>query len=262
MVARSRVAGPSGPRPSGRHLLRSAVVADELVRDARVGPADHVVEIGAGTGRLTGPLADRAGLVTAIELDPILVEGLRRRFARRSNVRIVRADATRVPPPSEPWRAFGNVPFALTTSILRRLLDDVDGSLRRADLLVQLEAARKRAAVPARTLLSLGWQPWWELSLTRRIPRRGFEPMPSVDAGLLVVRRREPPLLDADRRRPYLALLARAFDRSSVPVRRSLRVSPLSWKRFARERGIDVDARPSDLDVWDWVAIVGEQLES
>jgi 23S rRNA (adenine-N6)-dimethyltransferase len=228
-----------------------------LVRDARVGPADHVFEIGAGTGRLTRPLAERAGRVTAVELDPSLVEGLRRSFGGRSNVRVAQADVLRVPFPSRPWRAFGNIPFALTTPILRRLLDDPAAGPDRADLLVQYEAARKRAAMHPGTLVSLGWLPWWELTLVRRVPRHGFDPPPAVDAGLLVITRRTPALVPQADRGAYVAMLRRAFDHGSWPVRRSMSglLSPPAWKRVARERGLSVNAPPADLDVWDWVAV-------
>lgn len=257
MGAQSRSSRAGGVRPEGQHFLRSARIAAELVRDAGVGSNDHVVEIGAGAGRLTLPLAEHAGRVSAIELDPQLVERLRRSFHDHPNVHIVHDDIVRTVLPTEPWRAFGNIPFSLTTTILRRLLDDPVGGPRRADLLIQLESARKRSAPHPSTLLSLSWLPWWELTLVRRIPRHGFEPPPSVDAGLLTADRRRHPLLDPRRRPQYLVLLRRAFDHGSWPVRRSLRgtLAPMTWKRLARERGIHVDARPSHLDVWDWVAI-------
>ena len=232
-------------------------MADELVRDARIGPDDHVWEIGAGTGRLTSVLARRAGFVTAVERDPAFADTLDRTFAGANNVQVLRGDALRVPLPGRPYRAFGNIPFAITTPILRRLLDDPAGALTRADLLMQLEVARKRAATAPSTLLTLGWAPWWELSFARRIGRLGFEPSPSVDAGLLVITRREPALLPLADRDAYVKLLRRAFDRSSWPVRRSLRgtLPPMTWKRLARERGLPLDAAPRDLDVFDWVAV-------
>ncbi|MDX6595980.1 MAG: rRNA (adenine-N6)-dimethyltransferase, partial [Solirubrobacterales bacterium] len=126
-------------------------------------------------------------------------------------------------------------------------------------LLMQLEAARKRAAVSPSTLLTLAWAPWWEFSLVRRIGRLGFEPAPSVDAGLLLVTRRERELLPAVDRGDYVRLVRRAFERGSWPVRRSLKdvLPPLTWKRLARERGLEVDATPRDLDVFDWVALCG-----
>ncbi|MGZ4131551.1 MAG: ribosomal RNA small subunit methyltransferase A [Actinomycetota bacterium] len=260
MGAQPRAPRAAGSRPDGQHLLRSKLVADELVRDAGIAPTDHVVEIGAGTGRLTQPLAERAGRVTAIELDPVFADRLRHAFRGDDHVRIVEADVSSVSLPDGAWRAFGNIPFGLTTPILRRLLDDVTNGPERADLLVQFEAARKRAAAAPSTLLSLSWLPWWELTLARRIPRLGFEPPPSVDAGLLVVARRRPALLGSAERTGYAALLRRAFDRGSWPVRRSLQgtVAPMTWKRLARERGLHVDARPAELDVWDWVAVFRE----
>jgi 23S rRNA (adenine-N6)-dimethyltransferase len=244
-------------RSDGRHLLRSRTVAAELVRDAGIASTDHVWEIGAGSGRLTAPLAERAASIVAVERDPILARELRRRFAGARTVEVVEGDALRVPMPSRPFRAFGNIPFAVTTPILRRLLDDPATPLVRADLLIQLEAARKRAAAAPSTLLTLGWAPWWEFVLARRIGRLGFEPPPSVDAGLLVITRREPELLPAAERAAYVRLVRRAFERSSWPVRRSLKdvLPPLTWKRLARERGLEVDATPRDLDVFDWVAL-------
>jgi 23S rRNA (adenine-N6)-dimethyltransferase len=227
------------------------------VRDAGIGSTDHVWEIGAGSGRLTVPLAECAGHVVAVERDPILAQELRRRFAGSRTVEVVEGDVLHVPLPSQPFRAFGNIPFAVTTPILRRLLDDPTSPLVRADLLVQFEAARKRATVSPSTLLTLGWAPWWEFALTRRIGRLGFEPAPSVDAGLLVVTRREPALLPATDRDAYVRLVRRAFERGSWPVRRSLRgvLPPLAWKRLARERGLKVDATPRDLDVHDWAEV-------
>jgi 23S rRNA (adenine-N6)-dimethyltransferase len=169
----------------------------------------------------------------------------------------VAGDVTTCPFPDHAFRAFGSIPFGLTTLILRRLLDDPDRPLVRADLLVQYEAARKRASVWPTTLTSLGWLPWWRLSLARHIPRLAFDPPPSVDAGLISITRRDPPLLDPPARASFVRMLDRAFRQSSQPVRRSLRslVPARTWKRLARDRGIPVDAGPTQLDVYDWVAV-------
>jgi 23S rRNA (adenine-N6)-dimethyltransferase len=224
---------------------------------AHVGPADHVWEIGAGSGRLTEPLAERARLVTAVERDPFMAKGLRTTFARSTGVEVMLGDALQLPLPARSYRAFGNIPFAITTPMLRRLLDDPAAPLIRADLLLQLEAARKRSAVTPSSLLTLGWAPWWEFALVRRVGRLGFEPPPSVDAGMLAITRRVPALLPPSDRAAYVRLVRRAFARGSWPVRRSLRdVVPLrTWKRLARERGFAIDATPRDLDVFDWLAV-------
>jgi 23S rRNA (adenine-N6)-dimethyltransferase len=215
-----------------------------------------VVEIGAGTGRLTEALAQARARVVAVELDPAFAETLRRRFRTRHEVRIVEADILRFPLPRVPFRAFGNVPFDLTTPILRRLVDNPASMLAAADLIVQHEVARKRAAAWPSTRLSLAWQPWWEFRLTRRLPRLAFEPAPSVDAGMLSIARRDPPLIPLSYRTEYLQLLAAAFRQAGWPIHRSLRgrLPERAWKRAARDRGLSPGATAGELDVFDWAA--------
>lgn len=216
-----------------------------------------MLEIGAGTGRLTDALARAAARVVAVEADPRFAEHLRRRFRDRPDVSIVEADVLQIGLPTVPYRAFGNVPFGLTTAILRRLLDDPTSPLLGADLIVQHEAARKRASVWPSNLVSLGWLPWWDFRLVRRLPDSAFEPMPSVDAGLLSIVRRHRPLLPMAHRDDYLKLLRAGFRQAGLPVHRSLRgrLPERAWRRTARERGIRPRASARELDVFDWVAL-------
>lgn len=253
MVARGR--GHSARLADGQHLLRSPRLAAEVVAAAAIARSELVVEVGAGTGRLTAPLVDAARGVIAIELDPLLADGLRHRFARESAVVVVEGDALLVPFPNEPHRVAGNVPFQITTALLRRVLDDPESPCTAADLIVQHGLARKRCAMRPCTLLSLSWLPWWRLWIERMLPAGSFQPRPSVDAAVLAARRRDPPLLPADRASAYRALLRRAFTRADRPVRHTAAPGNAAWKRLARDRGLPYDARPRELDVWDWVAL-------
>ena len=92
MAAQSR-----GRRADGQHFLRSQRLADELVAAACVLPAELVVEVGAGSGRLTEPLRRAARRVIAVELDPGLAAGLERRFERHPSVAVLRGDVLAVP---------------------------------------------------------------------------------------------------------------------------------------------------------------------
>ena len=221
-----------------------------------------MVEVGAGTGRLTAPLADAASRVLAIELDPELASGLRRRFARAGRVAVIEGDALLVSYPADPHRVAGNVPFQITTALLRRVLDDPGSPCFAADLIVQDGLARKRCAMRPCTMLSLSWLPWWRLSIERLLPAGCFEPRPSVDAALLVARRRSPELVPAGRAASYRALLRRAFDRADRPVRFTAAPGGAAWKRLARDRGLAYDARPRQLDVWDWAALFEARYSS
>jgi 23S rRNA (adenine-N6)-dimethyltransferase len=168
-----------------------------VVAEAAFGDGDLVVDIGAGRGALTFALARRGLRVVALERDPAWAEHLRREAARRgaANVSVVCCDALRYRLPRRPFRACGSLPFGATTALLRHLLDDPGSGLQGADLVVQWEVARKRVATPPTTMLSATWVPWWTFALGRRIPATAFRPVPAVDAAVLRVARRAPPLL-------------------------------------------------------------------
>jgi 23S rRNA (adenine-N6)-dimethyltransferase len=241
-VAGRRARSARPPRARSRHFLRTSGLAAELVRDACVGPNDVVVDLGAGSGRLTGELARAARRVVAVELDPQLAERLRGRWP---NVAVVVGDATRVPLPREPFRVVANIPFDRTTAILRRLLDDPRIPLLRADLVVAWGVVQKRVLPWPSTLNGVLWAAWYETSVSRRLPRTAFDPPPSVDAGVLVYARRAVPLVPEREWRRYRAFVAAGF-------RNGLRA--VAAPRALRRLGV-AGAAPRELDAYQWAAL-------
>jgi 23S rRNA (adenine-N6)-dimethyltransferase len=185
-------------RRLGQNFLRPDV-ADALVAQAAFDAGDLVVEIGAGRGACTFALARRGVRVIALEKDPHWADLLRRELVRlgADGISVVCCDVLRYRMPRRPFRALGSLPFGATTAILRHLLDDPGSGLMRADLVVQWEVARKRAATPPTTMLSTTWVPWWTFGVGRRISAGAFRPVPAADAAVLRVTRRTPPLLPA-----------------------------------------------------------------
>jgi 23S rRNA (adenine-N6)-dimethyltransferase len=208
--ARGRTRRDWRRRQLGQNFLDPAL-AEEIVGTTGFVPGELVIEVGAGTGALTHALVRRAVRLIAIEPDPVWAERLRERLAGNRAARVVARDFLAVDLPREPFRVVGSLPFARTTDILRRLLDDPALPLRRADVIVQWEVAQKRAACPPTTLLSTAWAPWWQVDLVRRIPAQKFRPVPRVDAGLLAVIPRDPPLLPRGMAAPYAAFLRREW---------------------------------------------------
>lgn len=214
-------AGDSPRRRSGQHFLDSARLAARLVADAGIERGDRVVDLGAGTGLLTGALADRAATVLAVELDGSLVLRLARRFEAVPNVVVLHADVRDVPMPRTPYRIVANPPFGLTAAILRRLLDDPAGGLVRADLVVQWQVARQRVRAQESApvdLVGAIWWPWWRFERGRRLPAASFNPRPSVDAGVLTITRRGHCVLEAKHFERYAAFVTSQFElRADAP---------------------------------------------
>jgi 23S rRNA (adenine-N6)-dimethyltransferase len=202
MSARGRTVRDWRRRRLGQNFLNAAT-ADLLIDRADFQPGELVVEVGAGRGAMTAALAQCGVRIIAVEPDPEWSAQLRGRIAENPHVRVIEDDFLSVALPTERFRVVGSLPFGKTTDILRRLLDDPHTSMERADVIVQWEAARKRAAVPPSTLLSTVWAPWWDIRLGHRIPAREFRPVPRVDAGFLTITRRNPSLLPPSMARSY-----------------------------------------------------------
>lgn len=177
-----------------------------------------MLDLGAGTGRLTRELAAVAGRVVAVEIDPRLAAGLRGRWP---NVDVVAGDATAIELPREPFRVVANIPFHRTGELLRLLLDDPSASLVAADLVVEWGVAVKRSIPWPSSVSSAVWGAYYETTLARRIPRSAFAPPPAVDAGVLAIRRRGRPLVPLAEAEAYRRFVVQGFrhgPRSVVPA--------------------------------------------
>ncbi len=222
----ARRASRLDPPALGQHFLRPHWAA-RLVADAAVPPGELVLDLGAGTGALTARLLDAGARVIAVELDPRLADGLRRRFADRHAVRVVQADARRVGLPRRPFRVVANLPFASGTAVLRHLLAP-GSTLQAAHVLLDWHAALKRS--DARRLLGAQWGPWFELAVGRRFPANAFTPPPPVDAGVLTIRRRRTPHLHPAEQAAYERWVADRF-RRGLGRDRSVEAWARAWRR-------------------------------
>lgn len=107
-----------------------------------------IIEVGARDGAPTVPMERLGRPLTAIEIDRRRAE----RLAHRTTTHVVTADFLRYRLPPTPHVVVGNLPFHLTTTILRRLLHSPGWT--DAVLLVQWEVARRRAAVGGATMMT------------------------------------------------------------------------------------------------------------
>ena len=180
---------PTHPNPSGVHLLTARRPIQQLVGAATLGPDDLVIDFGAGPGAITAALAATGARVLAVERDARFARRLSRRFDGR-NVRVVQDDLRRVPLPRRPFSVVASIPFAVSSTLLRRLLGDREVPLRGADLVVEWGFARRVTAEWPDRAETARWAARYDLVLRRRIPAGSFAPPPSVDAAHLSIRPR------------------------------------------------------------------------
>ncbi|OUZ12175.1 23S ribosomal RNA methyltransferase Erm [Aeromicrobium sp. PE09-221] len=240
---------PSGGRHElGQNFLHDRGTIGRILHlvDQTSGP---VLEIGCGRGALTRPLAELGRPLLAIDIDPRCVQATKR---SAPGAQVMHLDALRVR--LDRPVVVGNLPFHLTTPILRRLLSS--SGWTDAVLLLQWEVARKRAGVGGRTMLTAQTDPWFTVRLDRRVPAEAFRPRPSVDGGILTIRRRADPLLPADRRRDYERFVKTVFTARGRGLAAMLRSAGAPCPdRLLRELGVGPRDLPRDLSPEQWAGL-------
>ena len=249
-----------------------AATDDEGARSAplstRTGAAPdrrQVLEIGPGIGILTGALLESGVRVLAVEVDPRMVEHLRRRFATAiddGRLRLVHGDILErtIGELVEPhWDLVANLPYHITSPILHHILA-AEPRPRRLVLMLQREVAERIAAPPGgMSYLSVFVQYHADVSVLRVVPPEAFEPVPEVDSAILVgetVPRRLDKAAEED-----LWRLVQAGFRERRKMLHNVLPRQLPW--IGRERieaalgacGIARDRRPQTLTVGEWLAL-------
>ncbi len=184
----------------GQHWLHDESVLTAIADAGEVVATDTIVEVGPGLGTLTAVLASRAQQVIAVELDGELAHGLQTELTRQhvANVRIDQTDILRFDLTTLPadYKIVANIPYYLTSHLLR-ILTETHNKPQIAVLLMQKEVAERVCAEPgAMSILSVAVQLQYEVRLDVLVPARYFTPPPKVDSQVLVLTRRNEPLVE------------------------------------------------------------------
>ena len=190
----------------GQSFLTDSEIVRKIIDCAELKQEDAVLEIGAGHGELTQPIAKIAGKIIAVEVDRKLCDNLKRKFARFENVQLVQADFLKLNirsifalegEISGRVKVIGNLPYYITTPILMKLFREKE-LFSRLIIMVQREVADRMAAHPgSRTYgaLSLAVSYHTEIEKVIDVSKECFRPQPKVDSALTNMRiRRKPPV--------------------------------------------------------------------
>ncbi len=215
----------------------------------------HVLEIGPGVGTLTSALERRGATVTALEKDPRMVEILRTEVP---GAKVVASDAVKLcvrdhlDPPA---LLIGNLPYAITGPILRRVVAQ-SKDIERAVVMVQQEVAERWAAEPGSKTYgapTVFLTAVYAVQMVRIVPPDAFHPPPRVTSA--VVRLIPLPTPRADPEHPQFKQLVKA----AFGARRKTLHN--AWKSIEgaddamQAVGIDPSARGETLSVEQFEAV-------
>ena len=173
----------------GQHFLSDLRILDEMVEYAKLSRSDVVLEVGAGRGELTKRLAEKAGKVIAVEIDPSFASDLQDLAEAYSNVELIMGDVLKVRPVGFN-KVVANPPYSISSKLVEWLIES------RPELMVltlQREFASKLVAGPGSPkylYISVISSLAYDSKILRIIPRILFNPPPKVDSALISMRRR------------------------------------------------------------------------
>jgi len=202
-----------------------------------------VLEIGAGLGALTEPLASRAKLVYAIEVDPLLCKVLREEVLKGyDNVVLIEADFLEFTPPSVDV-VISNVPYNIATPLLFKLARECFFS--RAVLTLQKELALRITSKPGTRdygRLTVSLDAFFSSRLLMLVRKADFYPEPEVDSAVVTFERRKPPyeIIDMDL---HLELVKWLFTQRNKLLRRALRTVASKLLSLKLDDEVYFDAR-------------------
>lgn len=239
-----------------QNFLTSPKLVRRLVRLSKIGPSDTVYEIGPGNGIITAALASVARQVIAVEKDPELVRRLRERFRPVANVEIVEKDFLNYSFRDTEYKIFANIPYNRTAQILRKILHE-RSNVCEAYLIMQKEAAKKFSGSPKVSLCSILVKPFFELQVLSQLKRTDFWPIPNVDSVLVSIKRRASPFIDAQDVPLYREFVRYGFERWKPNLRLAFKnvFTYQQWKHLARDLDFPLNARPTELNVEQWVGL-------
>ncbi len=255
--ARLRQHGFAPRKRLGQNFLRDRSYLRLMLDAADVGHEDEVLEIGAGTGVLTGALLERARRVVAIELDDSLVALLQSQLGSEPKLELWHGNALDFDPGQSfagPYKLLGNIPYYITGPLVRRYLE-VEGRPTVLLLMVQREVAERIIAPPGHlSVLGVSVQYYADADIVARVPARAFYPMPKVDSAILRLRpRSESRSVDPD---AFFPIVKAGFGMKRKQLANSLsaglNLSRAGTQTYLRAAGIDETRRAETLSVAEW----------
>jgi 16S rRNA (adenine1518-N6/adenine1519-N6)-dimethyltransferase len=272
MDAAHRTGKPSRRRLRrlGQHFLTAPGALARVLDCIAAREGQRFLEIGPGRGALTRPLAATGAWVLALEMDPLLVDRLRRQSADAPRLTVLEGDILKADlpellgrhlPAGPGVRAVGNLPYSIASPTILKLLGCAE---RFADLtlMVQREVADRILSPPGRRaygVLTLLCACRADGVRLLDLGPAAFSPRPQVDSTLLrLVPRSSPPVPPAAFA-AFDRVVKAAFAARRKTIRNSLAAStardPGEAEAWLRAAGIDPSQRPEEIPLEAYVAL-------
>jgi 16S rRNA (adenine1518-N6/adenine1519-N6)-dimethyltransferase len=211
--------------------------------------------------------------VVAVELDTAIIPALCAVLSPFNNVEVVEGDILELDPSElvkgEPYIVAANIPYYITSAVIRHLLDVKTGPglvasparPKRIALTVQKEVGQRICAQAGDlSLLALSVQVFGTASVVAQIPSSAFYPAPEVDSVVVRIDLYPQPFIPAESLDRFFLLARAGFSQKRKKLRNSLsgglHISPDEAVKRLEQAGIDPGRRAETLALEEWKRLV------
>lgn len=205
----------------GQNFITDPNILEKIVGAAKIDENTNVVEVGPGIGALTEVLAQHGKKVLAYEIDQRLLPVLKETLAPYENVTVLNQDVLKSHLEKDfqenfgegPVKVVANLPYYITTPIMMHFLES-KVELSELVVMMQKEVAQRITASPnskAYGSLSVAVQYYMTAKIAFTVPKTVFVPQPNVDSAILVLEKRQEPLVAVHNETEFFKLVKGAF---------------------------------------------------
>jgi len=246
----------------GQHFLHNPRILDKIIQNISPQKTDHIIEIGAGKGALTARLAETEAMVTAIEIDDILIPELQK--FQSPDLLIVHADFLKLEfdkiYQDRSVKLVGNLPYSISTPILFKVLEEKK-YISECHFLMQKEVAERLSAGPNSKKyapLSIIFQVYFSIHLDFYVGPGSFNPPPKVDSAKVTLLKRNQPLFKLKNATRFLTLLNTLFRQRRKKLINNLKQLPIPMDQISRilhDTKINGDLRPEQVSIEQYILL-------
>jgi len=254
----------------GQNFLTDPSTARTIISRANLTADDVVLEIGAGLGALTIPLARVVKKVHAVEKDDHLIELLKTELLanRISNCDIIAQNIlemdlhTLADTTTTKFTVVGNLPYGISSQILIKLIHSRD-TIERAVVMFQKELAQRIAAQPGgkqygRITAMLRYCA--DIRILADVKASVFYPPPKVDSTVIEIEFKPTSMYDPHDEAMLFRVIKAAFGNRRKTLKNALAASELqidsqSILQALSAAGIDPIRRAETLNPSEFVAL-------
>jgi 23S rRNA (adenine-N6)-dimethyltransferase len=250
-----------------QNFFKSDILSHKVIELAGLSKNDIVIEIGPGKGALTKFVFPKVRKLIAVEKDEKLFTRLLTEYRDIKNIELINNDFLKYKLPDNiHYKVIGNIPFGITTEILKKILE-AKNKPDEIYLVLQKEAALRFLGscykAQKENLFSLRYKPFFQGEIVKIFNKNDFIPRSGVSIVMLHITKRSPELIESINTITYLDFITFCFTiwkRNLGEVLKKL-FTDKQIRVLKKQYNIDLNLKPTEAQFADWLVLFSSYMK-